>query len=58
MPEEDKIKTTEEAGSENLQTDAPIDERDEVKQAEERTRQLNEKAKADNGKHADKETGA
>lgn len=58
MPEEDKIKTTEEAGSENLQIQAPIDERDEVKQAEERTRQLNEKAKADTEKPDDKETGA
>jgi|GEM_PF-5768069 len=45
MPKE-KIKTTEEEGSENLQTEAPIDERDEVKQAEERTRQLHEEARS------------
>ena len=43
---EQKVKTTEDKGSENLQTEGPIDERDEVKQAEERTRQLQEKAKS------------
>lgn len=45
MPAE-KIKTTEDTGSENLQTQSPIDERDEVKQAEERTRKLQENAKS------------
>jgi hypothetical protein len=43
-----KVKTTEDIGSENLQTEGPIDERDEVKQAEERTRKLQEKAKSTN----------
>ncbi|CAM3919070.1 hypothetical protein MUGA111182_17225 [Mucilaginibacter galii] len=44
MPNE-KVKTTEDKETEKLQTEAPIDERDEVKQAEERTRKLQEDAK-------------
>lgn len=56
MPNE-KVKTTEEQGNENLQTEAPIGERDEVKQAEERTRKLQEEAEpagnADNDSAAD-----
>jgi len=51
MPDE-KVKTTEDIGTENLQTEAPIDERDEVKQAEERTRKLQEDAKS-SGIHHD-----
>jgi len=53
MPE-DKIKTTEKEGAENLQTEAPIDERDEVKQAEQRTQQLHEKANNTDLKQDDK----
>lgn len=45
MPDE-KIKTTEDSASDDLQTQSPIDERDEVKQAEERTRKLQEKVKS------------
>jgi hypothetical protein len=57
MPEE-KIKTTEKEGAENLQTDAPIDERDEVKQAEQRTQQLHEKADNTDLKQKDKDLDA
>jgi len=55
MPE-DKIKTTGDEGSENLQTEGPVGERDEVKQAEERTRKLHEKAQHVNDKHDDSQT--
>jgi hypothetical protein len=47
MPDQ-RVKTTEDKGSENIQTEGPIDERDEVKQAEERTRKLQNKAKPAN----------
>lgn len=57
MPAE-KIKTTEDTGSENLQTQSPIDERDEVKQAEERTRKLQEKAKSTDIHQDDKDSEA
>ena len=57
MPDE-KTKTTEDTGSENMQTQSPIDERDEVKQAEERTRKLQEKAKTSDIHHNDMDSEA
>ena len=57
MPQ-DKIKTSQDEGSENLQTEAPIDERDEVKQAEERTRKLYKEGNTTDLKQDDKKSDA